>query len=377
MKVNVCYGQSLNKKAFTLIELLAVIVILAIIALIAVPIVLNIIKDSKEESNKRSIEMYAKALKNSIAKYQLDGKELGVSILETTDGRNFSNVNDFKVDYDGNVACEVIEIYADGTMYLEKCEVNGELVKYTYGKKASFTDDSWATIAANVKAGYMYNVGDTREVSLQPTYINQEPNSGGLYTVRIANISSDDPICKNDNYSKTACGFVVEFVDIITTHKMNSTATNVGGYPASEMYNYIKNEIYNSLPKDLRDVIIDTKVVSSHGSTRGETNFTSEDKLYLLSTKEVWGKTGTINVVTGDTAEDETRQLDYYKDVAKVTTSSYSRAKKIYKDNAIYWWLRSAGSTLTNYFYCVLSSGEPNINSAASSNGVSVAFRIG
>ena len=40
----------MKKKGFTLIELLAVIVILAIIALIATPIILNIISDSKEES---------------------------------------------------------------------------------------------------------------------------------------------------------------------------------------------------------------------------------------------------------------------------------------------------------------------------------------
>ena len=44
------------KKGFTLIELLAVLVILAIIALIAIPIVLNIISDSKEKARERSID---------------------------------------------------------------------------------------------------------------------------------------------------------------------------------------------------------------------------------------------------------------------------------------------------------------------------------
>ena len=46
------------KRGFTLIELLSVIVILAIIALIAVPIVINIISDSKTESKKRSVQLY-------------------------------------------------------------------------------------------------------------------------------------------------------------------------------------------------------------------------------------------------------------------------------------------------------------------------------
>lgn len=48
----------------------------------------------------------------------------------------------------------------------------------------------------------------------------------------------------------------------------------------------------------------------------GAVNFTSSDKLYLLSTKEVWNG-GTRY----DTAEAETRQLDYYKN--KGVTTSY------------------------------------------------------
>ena len=58
------------KKGFTLIELLAVIVILAIIALIATPIILGIINDAREESNERSVELYASAVRNAVASYQ-------------------------------------------------------------------------------------------------------------------------------------------------------------------------------------------------------------------------------------------------------------------------------------------------------------------
>jgi len=58
-------------KAFTLIELLAVIVILAIIALIAVPIILNIIEDTEKSANKRSKEMYLDAVEQSIARKNL------------------------------------------------------------------------------------------------------------------------------------------------------------------------------------------------------------------------------------------------------------------------------------------------------------------
>ena len=58
------------KKGFTLIELLAVIVILAIIALIAVPIVINIITDTKEASTKKSLQLYTDTVIKNISSMQ-------------------------------------------------------------------------------------------------------------------------------------------------------------------------------------------------------------------------------------------------------------------------------------------------------------------
>ena len=65
-----------NKKGFTLIELLAVIVILAIIALIATPIVLNIIKESKDSATIRSANFYMDSVENSLAANMLDGSKI-------------------------------------------------------------------------------------------------------------------------------------------------------------------------------------------------------------------------------------------------------------------------------------------------------------
>ena len=62
----------MNKKGFTLIELLAVIVILAIIAIIATPIVLNIIKDSKNSATLRSADLYLGAVETAVAKQIMD-----------------------------------------------------------------------------------------------------------------------------------------------------------------------------------------------------------------------------------------------------------------------------------------------------------------
>ena len=79
--------------------------------------------------------MYAKAVENAVAKYQLDGTKLetfNLEVKEETQGREFTNTN-LKVDYEGNVVCNTIEVYKNGKMYLADCEVNGKEVDYTYG----------------------------------------------------------------------------------------------------------------------------------------------------------------------------------------------------------------------------------------------------
>ncbi|UKI57111.1 MAG: CalY family protein [Clostridium sp.] len=251
--------------------------------------------------------------------------------------------------------------------YNQGKEFNGVLGIEEY-KKPDFATDSWSTIIANVKAGHgsEYKVGSTKEVNLGSTY--------GTHTLRIANTSTPSE-CSTTGFSQTACGFVLEFADIITTHKMNDTNTNVGGWPATSMRTFVNNDIYNALPSEIRNAIIDTTVVSGHGSTSGETNFTSTDKLYLLSTAEVWSQ-GSSNTIKYDTARDVTRQLDYYKNLG-TSTSNYSGAIKKNGTSGSYWWLRAATSANTDCFLGVSNNGDWNINNAYDAIGVAPAFRLG
>ena len=230
---------------------------------------------------------------------------------------------------------------------------------------SSFSTDSWETIVTAVQEGdtSLYNVGDTKTVDM---------GSLGTYTLRIANKSTPSE-CSTSGFSQTACGLVLEFSDVITTHKMNSTATNVGGWPASEMRTYLNDEtegvasIYNALPAELRSIIIPTYVVSGHGSQSGATNYTSTDKLYLLSTKEVGFD------VDYDSAKAETRILDFYN----LYNNNQTRVKKNLSNSATNWWLRAAHSLNPYDFSDVTSSGSYGTNNANSTYGVSPAFRIG
>ena len=248
--------------------------------------------------------------------------------------------------------------------YNKNKSFNGKLGinEYKLPTSVSFAEDSWATIAELVKAGKTdtYNVGDTKTVDLG-TY--------GTHTLRIANKSTPSE-CSTTGFSQTACGFVLEFADIITTNIMNDKNIE-GGWPASDMYTFVNHNIYNAIPSEIKNAIIDTTVVSGHDSD-DTANFTSTDKLYLLSPKEIY----TDFSDDYDTAKDLTRTLDYYTNIG-VTTSNYSGAIKKNGTSASKWWLRAAFSALSDAFFNVNDNGGWTGNSANSTYGVSPAFRIG
>ena len=236
---------------------------------------------------------------------------------------------------------------------------------YFTEKPSTFSTDSWATIVSSVKAGNTrgYKVGETKTIDLGTTY--------GTHTLRIANTTTPSE-CNASGFSQSACGFVLEFADIILYKEFNSSTSNTGGWSSSELRTFINNDIYNALPVDLRNIIIDTIVVSGHGKSNS-TNFVTTDKLYLLAPKEIFSNWSN----SYDTAKSLTRTFDYYIS-AGVTTSNYSGAKKYKGTSAYYWWLRSAYSTSNSDFFRVnRSGGWSGSNTATAANGVSPAFRIG
>ena len=247
--------------------------------------------------------------------------------------------------------------------YNKNKSFNGKIGLEEY--KNNFNTDSWATIVANVKANNIskYNVGDTKEVNLG-TY--------GTHTLRVANTSTPSE-CSTAGFSQTACGFVLEFADIIIEHKMNDTDTNVGGWPASIMHTFVNNDIYNSLPDDLRSGIINTNVISGHGLD-DTNNFTSTDKLYLLSPTEIWQ--GTSTNIDKDSAKDLTRQLDYYRNSGTTVENKANVSKKNSEGSVISYWLRSSYSSLNKFFLREIE-GSCEFFTANTPLGVAPAFRIG
>ena len=349
-----------KKNGFTLVELLAVIAILAILVIIALPNVINMYNKARKETfltEARTIYKEAekkyisdsingntvKTINSKTNKLDLTGNKMDYDIKLDSKGK----ITDFKA-YDGTY-CISGKFNNINELDIDKV-IEGNCPGSTI---VSFATASWSEIINNVKSGNTsnYNLGDEKTIDL---------GSYGKHTVRIANKTTPSE-CNNSNFSQTACGFVIEFADIITEHNMNSTNTNEGGWENSEMREFLTNDIYNSLPDDLKSGIIDTKVISSHSSNDSE-NFITTDKIYLLASKEVYKVYETT--LEDDSTYNSTRLLDGYK-----TAYTPSKAK--------YWWLRTVNGTFTEGFHGVESNGLLSSVGASNVAGVSPAFRIG
>ncbi len=235
-----------------------------------------------------------------------------------------------------------------------------------------FASDDWATIINNVRNGNTskYNVGDTKEIKMGGEW--------GTQTLRIANKTTTED-CTRADFSETACGFVIEFKDIITRHRMSqeNQNLNVGGWEQSSMREYLNTEIYSALPEDLKLGIIKTRAISGYGPN-DSANFKTEDFLYLFSITEIYHDIYAERVTMLDSAITATRQLDYYRGQA-VTTTFYDAAKKQPTGGgSAFWFLRTAALNNLWGHTCVNTIGGLSWSSPTDQNGgVSPAFRIG
>ena len=142
-----------KKNAFTLIELLAVIVILAIIALIATPIILGIIEDAKRDAFLRSVELVVSTTDMDISTktyestymYEItDGDISNLDIpVKNTKGMNGS----VKYDRKGNTAYAVYN-----EKYCVVKEYSGQSIIKEYDETCEYIDypeDNCFTIQVN------------------------------------------------------------------------------------------------------------------------------------------------------------------------------------------------------------------------------------
>ena len=145
-----------KKNAFTLIELLAVIVVLAIIALIATPIVMNTIKNAKKGAAERSADSYIKQVETAVAEERLNKNE----VLE----------GEYQITSDGNLCRDKSASCSDDNKI--KIEMSG--TKPTSGK-IKITNGSVDQSSSSMTVG-------SYEVAYNPTNKKYEATEKGSTT---------------------------------------------------------------------------------------------------------------------------------------------------------------------------------------------------
>src|SRR5574344_193694 len=150
-----------SRKAFTLIELLEVIVILAIIALIITPVITDVIKKARESSDLRSAEAYVKAGDNFYAEATLDSNKsslLGTNVINSLEVNNAEATGTLIVNSDGTVAMAIVlnnKCYVKtSSQYVDQITVSDDTTNCTVSNENNYkTYSNGEAVYFNVSTG--------------------------------------------------------------------------------------------------------------------------------------------------------------------------------------------------------------------------------
>ena len=200
----------MKRKAFTLIELISVLVILLILALIVTPLVMNIIRKARIAANKRSIDAYGRSVELSIATHLLDT------------GTFPSNLASLQVEYTGKtVSCNVMQMKENGGLYMSECTVGNKEVH-------DDTDDGW----------YHYGVRDLTNDEYVEMYGKAlEQALSSYYDEHNSYPSVIDDLKVDYNGKKVLCSSIINFDG--TVYLKNCT---VGGMSTDYIYGKDKRD---------------------------------------------------------------------------------------------------------------------------------------
>lgn len=187
------------------------------------------------------------------------------------------------------------------------------------------------------------------------SHMGSEIQSGDMLPVTMKN---GEKIVLKVTHDETGKTFFVMDACMKDRQCMNEPNTNKGGWANSALREYLNTEVFKLLPDDLQAVIVPTTIVQIVDGERIE----SKDKLFLLSTTQVFGKDDWSSVEPEDT------QLDCFQQPEDRI--------KLLCGSAAGWWLRSPLASYSTYFCHVFSDGGTFSYGSSGSYGVSWGFCI-
>lgn len=212
----------------------------------------------------------------------------------------------------------------------------------------AFADNTWESVIAACQLGLVpdsWAVGDQIPMTI-----------GGVeYLVDIIGKNHDDYA---DGSGKAPLTFQLHDL-YATEYAMNAKNNNIGGWRDSDMRKKHMPAILALMPPEVQAGIREVNKVGGTGNMTSATA-TTQDKLFLLSEFEVYGRTY-YSIYGG-----EGTQYAYY-------TNDNRRVKKI-NGVAADWWVRSPEKSSVSFICFVSSDGSAGNRFAGNEGGVAPAF---
>lgn len=212
----------------------------------------------------------------------------------------------------------------------------------TISLKDYFWDDI-IDMAKNNKAEF--KIGDEREIELI---------TGEKVHAKVIGLNHDD--LSNGN-GKAKVTFLIE--DLEGEYRWNEDSTNKGGWRDCLLRNKTMQILFNSMPENIRNAIVEVNKRTTIGEKSTEAAIT-KDKMFVLSVSELGMDKEDADCYASN---DEGEQYEYFK------------THDIKADR--YWTaLRSPSINGSSYFCSWISYGYVNGNSASISSRVALCFCI-
>ena len=169
--------------------------------------------------------------------------------------------------------------------------------------------------------------------------------------------------------------------DILTTHAMNSSATNSGGWSKSTMRDWLNNTVSASFPTDLKTAV--KQVVKKTNNTGKSTSTScvteSNDKVWLFSWVECLGpiswNTGASTSYIDEIDNQEGSQYAWFKQQGVAGEQSHSALVRCARGSSTegVWWMRSSAPN-TSTSFGDMGPEIDNGGTASTSEGVVIGF---
>ena len=154
--------------------------------------------------------------------------------------------------------------------------------------------------------------------------------------------------------------------DCIGTHAWNDTDSTIGGYPESNIKNYVDNELWDLLPEDLQKAIIPTsRKCLCFDKENKEKIVEFSTKLFLPAASEIFS----VDNCYGD--KELYEQMEYYKDA-----KNRIRMDAGNPEETDWYWTQSTSGGNSTHALLSGTSGSSGNNDASDACGVPLCFRI-